>query len=171
MRRVLVAAVAAMLFGLPAFGESFAEPKGDTNRIILSAGPMSVPAAGDKCPVCGMFVAKYPDWFAMVQFKDGSRAWFDGPKDMFKFVFEAGEYLPGKSAGDIASLEVTEYYGLTRIDARGAYFVTGSDVHGPMGKELVPFKNRQEAEEFARDHRGKAVLTFDEITKETIGGL
>ena len=30
------------------------------------------PAAGDKCPVCGMFVAKYPDFLAEIVFKDGS---------------------------------------------------------------------------------------------------
>ena len=40
-------------------------------------------SARDKCPVCGMFVAKYPDWAAQIIFKDGSYAVFDGPKDMF----------------------------------------------------------------------------------------
>ncbi|HEX9136436.1 MAG TPA: nitrous oxide reductase accessory protein NosL, partial [Nitrospirota bacterium] len=30
------------------------------------------PAAGDRCPVCGMFVSKYPDWTAEIVFQDGS---------------------------------------------------------------------------------------------------
>ena len=31
-----------------------------------------------KCPVCGMFVAKYPDWTATSSFKDGSVSYYDG---------------------------------------------------------------------------------------------
>lgn len=153
MKRSFVAFLLLMFVGLPAFGET------------------PGPAEDDKCPVCGMLVAKYQDWLARVDFKDGSHVWFDGPKDMFKFVLEVEKYSPGKSAEDIASIEVTEYYGLSRIDARGAFFVTGGDVYGPMGKELIPFKSREDAEGFARDHKGKAVLTFGEITMETIKGL
>ena len=41
------------------------------------------PSPKDKCPVCGMFVAKYPDFVAQVIFQDGSYAVFDGAKDLF----------------------------------------------------------------------------------------
>ncbi|MGQ9653410.1 MAG: nitrous oxide reductase accessory protein NosL, partial [Thermodesulfobacteriota bacterium] len=40
-------------------------------------GPLR-PGPKDKCPVCGMFVAKYPDWTAQVLFKDGRSVFFDG---------------------------------------------------------------------------------------------
>ena len=53
-----------------------------------SAGPAAKAATDkDKCPVCGMFVAKYPGFLAQIQFRDGSIAFFDGPKDFFKYYF------------------------------------------------------------------------------------
>ena len=47
---------------------------------------------------------------------------------------------------------VTEYYGVTRIDARTAWYVIGSDMLGPMGHELVPLAIQAEAEGFLKDH-------------------
>jgi copper chaperone NosL len=41
------------------------------------------PTQKDKCPVCGMFVSKYPDWVATVTFKDSTVLFFDGAKDFF----------------------------------------------------------------------------------------
>ncbi len=60
-------------------------------------GPVK-PAPTDKCPVCGMFVAKYPDFVARIDFKDGSYAFFDGVKDMLKFYFQP-EKIPTRAAG------------------------------------------------------------------------
>lgn len=129
------------------------------------------PARHEKCPVCGMFVAKYPDWQAVLDFEDGSRAVFDGAKDLFKFWFEPERYLPSRRREHARSLRVTDYYSLTLIDARSAFFVTGSDVYGPMGRELVPFARREEAEEFLRDHHGEAILAFGEVTPERVAAL
>ena len=55
--------------------------------VLLLAGPEPVkPEPREKCPVCGMFVARYPDWVAGIRFQDGSRALFDGAKDLFKLL-------------------------------------------------------------------------------------
>lgn len=149
--------------------------------IVAAASLLAAPAAArsgddrpgprEKCPVCGMFVAKYPDWLAGVRFKDGSRAVFDGAKDLFKFWFDPGRYLPSRTRDEVVSLFVTDYYALEPLDARAALFVVGSDVYGPMGRELVPFATRGEAEEFLRDHRGKAILAFDEVTPAVVRSL
>jgi len=40
-----------------------------------------------------------------------------------------------------------------------------------MGRELIPFKSRSDAGEFRKDHKGKAVLGFNEITYAAIKGL
>jgi nitrous oxide reductase accessory protein NosL len=40
-----------------------------------------------------------------------------------------------------------------------------------MGKELIPFEKKAEAEEFLKDHRGERVLAFGEITPDLIKGL
>ncbi len=137
---------------------------------VLSAADkrvVSVPPAA-KCPVCGMFVAKYPDWTACARFKDGTTSYYDGPKDMFSHYLDTSRYTPGKRQADIVSLEVKEYYSLAMIDARTAFFVIGSDVYGPMGMELVPFKTEKDANSFKLDHKGKRILRFSEITRQTI---
>jgi copper chaperone NosL len=129
------------------------------------------PAPADKCPVCGMFVAKYPDFVARIVFKDGAYAFFDGVKDMMKYYFNLAKYNSGKQVADIASIAVTDYYTLTMIDGLTAYYVIGSDVYGPMGKELIPFKGEAEAKEFMKDHAGKSILSFKAIKPETLIGL
>ena len=133
-------------------------------------GPIS-PAAKDKCPVCGMFVAKYPDFAAEIIFKDGSYAVFDGVKDLFKYYFNLAKYNPGKKLMDVDSIYVTDYYDLKWIDGYKAYYVKGSDVYGPMGRELIPFEKKEGAEQFMTDHIGKSLLKFEEITYDLIKSL
>ena len=125
----------------------------------------------DKCPVCGMFVAKYPNFAAQIQFRDGSVYHFDGNKDLFKYYFDLPRYAPGKKQGDAAVIFVTGYYDLKPIDARSAWYVVGSDIFGPMGKELIPFPSESEAREFMKDHKGRAVLRFRDVTREMVNGL
>ncbi len=122
------------------------------------------PGPRDTCPVCGMFVAKYPEWVGTVLYKDGHAHHFDGAKDLFKYLLDLPKWAPDHRLEDIISIGVTEYYGLTLIDARQAFYVTGSDVLGPMGHELIPLASRADAEEFSRDHGGRAVLLFDQVT-------
>jgi nitrous oxide reductase accessory protein NosL len=128
------------------------------------------PGKDEKCPVCGMFVYKYPDWVAELRFRDGSRAVFDGAKDLFRYFFDARQFGGTKGRGDVAEVYVTDYYTLEPIDARPAFYVVGSDVYGPMGKELIPFARRADAEEFLRDHGGRTILVFGEVEPE-LGAL
>jgi nitrous oxide reductase accessory protein NosL len=146
--------------------------------LVLLVADSDAPAAGrayikpapkDKCPVCGMFVAKYPDWVAEAVFRDGSYVVFDGAKDLFHYLVQPGRYVPGRE--DIDAVYVTDYYAVTPIDARNAFYVIGSNVFGPMGAELVPFKNEAEAREFLKDHEGKRILRFREITQAVLKTL
>ena len=129
------------------------------------------PTPKDKCPVCGMFVAKYPDFLAEIIFKDGSYAVFDGTKDMFKYYFNLKKYNASKRVEDIDSIYVTDYYNLALIDGFQAFYVVGSDVYGPMGKELIPLEKEADAKEFMKDHKGQSILKFKGITNEIINGL
>lgn len=129
------------------------------------------PVKNDKCPVCGMFVAKYPDFVAEIFFKDGSYAVFDGAKDMFKYYLSLQKYNPKKKQTDIDSIYVTDYYNLTLIDGFKAYYVIGSNVYGPMGRELIPHEEIQDAEEFLKDHKGESIMRFTDITYEIIKSL
>lgn len=137
------------------------------------AGPVDTPspAPADTCPVCGMFVAKYPDWIATVLYRDGHAHHFDGAKDLFKYFLDLPKWAPGHRGEDISHIGVTEYYGVTRIDARRAWYVIGSDVLGPMGHELIPLQAQEDAEDFLRDHAGKHILRFDDVTLELLRNL
>jgi len=143
-------------------GASFLYAQGETP---VKPGPK------DKCPVCGMFVAKYPDFVAAATFSDGTRAFFDGVKDMMKYYFNPEKYNPSKKRDEIKQIHVTDYYSLEPIDGFKAFYVSGSDIYGPMGKELIPFEKEADAREFLKDHKGKAVLRFQEIGKGTMKGL
>ena len=129
------------------------------------------PGLKDKCPVCGMFVAKYPEWVAQITFRDDFRVYFDGSKDLFKYYFQVSRFSPGRGQGDIEALWVTDYYAVTLIDALKAFFVLGSDVYGPMGRELIPFEKEEDAREFLKDHKGQRLLRFREVTPVDLKSL
>jgi copper chaperone NosL len=116
-------------------------------------------------------VAKYPDFVAQVIFKDGSYAVFDGVKDMLKYYFNLKKYNQSKRLSDIDAIYVTDYYDMTMADGYTAFYVLGSDVYGPMGKELIPFQNEKAANEFMSDHVGQSLLKFQDIRAETLEGL
>lgn len=123
-----------------------------------------------RCPVCGMFVAKYPQWLTQINMSDGSVEVFDGVKDMMAYYFSPQQFgaADGAAAGEIL---VRDYYSQDWIDGRKAIFVIGSDVYGPMGHELIPFFNRAGAENFLKDHHGSKVYSFSEITPDIIESL
>lgn len=134
----------------------------ETNLAKLVQLPDPVPQ--DTCPVCGMFVAKYPEWIATVTYPDGHAHHFDGAKDLFKYLLTYPKYAPGHQKEDIVEIGVTDYYGVQRIEAKAAWYVIGSDVLGPMGHELIPLRTQEDADEFLADHQGKRILRFDEVT-------
>lgn len=135
--------------------------------VAQSAGtPPAKPGARDSCPVCGMLVSKYPNWQASIVYKDGHVHYFDGAKDMFKFWFEPAKYAAGHRRDDMAALWVTDFYNLRAVDARKAWYVIGSDVLGPMGHELVPLANKEDATDFLKDHKGRKVLSFDQVSRD-----
>lgn len=129
------------------------------------------PTAKDKCPVCGMFVSKYPDWLTQIVFTDGSVAFFDGTKDLFMYQFNLRKYNRTQTSTNIAAIFVTDYYSLEPIDGKQAWYVAGSDVYGPMGRELIPFQKESEARVFLKDHQGKKLLRYHEITDAVVKEL
>lgn len=138
---------------------------------LASPFAASTPAAKDKCPVCGMFVSKYPDWVVTVIFKDSTALFFDGAKDFFTYYHNMQKYTPAKGQASISAITVNDYYTLKPIDARLSYFVLGSDVYGPMGKELVPFGKVADAQAFFKDHKGRKVLRFSDVTQAVLKSM
>ncbi len=121
-----------------------------------------------KCPVCGMFVYKYPKWSAKMVVA-GKEYFFDGVKDMMKFYFFDGDFPFDRAK--ISQMRVSDFYTLESIDAKKAFYVVGSKVYGPMGNELIPFKDRASAEDFKREHSGREIVGFGEITPKMVMAL
>jgi nitrous oxide reductase accessory protein NosL len=134
------------------------------------AAPRDNIEADERCPVCGMFVAKYQPWITQIRVDEATIYSFDGVKDMMALYKNPGAYNGPKQA-EISEIWVKDYYSLKWLDGRQAFFVIGSDVHGPMGHELIPFASRTAAESFLADHHGQRILAFDEITGEIIERL
>ncbi len=119
-----------------------------------------------RCPVCGMFVAKYPKWVAIISLENGEKYYFDGVKDMMKFYFDPKRFHHDKKT--IKKIAVTDYYTLKALDAKKAFFVQGSSIYGPMGEEFIPFAAKNEAETFLQEHHGKAIYRFDTIKEQLL---
>lgn len=124
---------------------------------------------GSKCPVCGMLTAKYPKWVATIKEEDGKIYYFDGVKDMMKYYFNPTHFHHEKKKFE--EILVSDYYTLTPIKAKDSWFVIGSNIYGPMGAELIPFKSQADAKEFAKEHFGKKIVKFDEITEDLVYSL
>ena len=107
-----------------------------------------------RCPVCGMFPARSPDWAAQVIFDNGDAQFFDSPLSLFMYLQDVERYSPGRSA--------------TQIIAR---YVHGSTAKGPMRAGNLPaFATREDAQAFAQ-RRGGSVLPFGAIDAALIAPL
>ena len=142
---------------------------GLSSATALSAEPHK-PGKKDRCPVCGMFVAPYPDWVTTIVLKDGKQIFFDGCKDLFRYYLKLPEGEGKGTKGEIAEIYVTEYYSTQLVPAENVFFILGSDVYGPMGKELIPVAKKKLAETFMLDHSGTQILRFNEITPDILPG-
>jgi len=159
---------------------------------IVAAAPLNLEAAeylqlpdgakldlSQKCPVCGMVVGGKDGEGVTVTFKDGRVVGFRGTaaavfKDGHVTGFEGARCLfiynsvPEKysiSVADIAHQYVTDFVSKKMIDLPNAFLVLGSNVKGPMGYELIPFTNKEEAAEFASRNDGKWIVQLHEVAR------
>ena len=184
-----VLAVAAMAWwSLPALQSAFAPeaaPVLDPDVCVVAPPTPYDPASGlplqaaravpadVRCPVCGMYPARSPDWAAQVIFSNGEAQFFDSPLSLFMYLNDVARYSPGRSADDIVARYVTDVSSKTWTDARSAFYVHGSSVKGPMRAGNLPaFASREAARQFAAQ-RGGEVRSFgaiDPALVEQLGG-
>lgn len=126
----------------------------------------------EKCPVCGMFAYKYPKWAARMSYTENGKQInlaFDGVKDLLKFYYNPskwGNYTKHKESE--LSILVSDYYTAEAIDGKKAFYVVGSDIYGPMGKEFIPFKTFKSAQIFMKDHKGLQIVEFSKIEESLV---
>jgi hypothetical protein len=103
-------------------------------------------------------------WTAGAVESGGEARTFDTPQCLFRWL-RSGAGRGGRDAW------VRDYYGQRRIAADGAFFVSGSDVLGPMGPDLVPLATREEADRFGAEHHGRRILRYGEIDARALQGI
>jgi nitrous oxide reductase accessory protein NosL len=100
---------------------------------------------------------------------DGKVYYFDGVKDMMKYYIFNGDFPYDRT--HISEMIVSDYYTIEEIPAKEAFYVLDADVFGPMGHELIAFKNKKSAQIFMSEHHGKKIVRFEEITDAMVMAL
>ena len=167
---VIVLLLAATV-GCAASGSKSAEKASaaEAGQVAAVPQPMNIPE-NVSCGKCGMYPAKYPQWQSQMIFKDGAMTPFDGCKCMFNFLF-AMEQLDQKHAvEDVSVMWVKDFNSGTWINAAEAHYVLGSNMMGPMGKELIPFADQDAAMKFHQE-QGGTVMGYADITPDVLKTL
>jgi nitrous oxide reductase accessory protein NosL len=115
-----------------------------------------------RCDNCGMRIDPASGWRAGGVSNTGEAVAFDTPKCMFRYHHQHG---------GVGRPWAIEYYSQERRPAADLFYVLGTDLEGPMGRDLVPVEGREAAQRLMRDHHGERVLAFDEVSLEVIGAL
>lgn len=114
-----------------------------------------------RCPVCGMFPARAPEWAAQLIFQDGGVQFFDSPVSLLIYLRDVARYAPGRTAAEVAVRYVRDSRGSRSapgawLKADRAVLVAGSDALGPMRAGNLPaFADEAAARAFARERGGE----------------
>lgn len=145
----------------------------------------------DSCEVCGMIIPNHPGPTTEIFYADETPsghpnpARFDSTWEAFQYDFErqnegwsrqafyvtdysAVDYDLTTDAGD--TLISTHVAASDFVDAETVTFVAGSEVKGAMGRDLIGFSDRADAESFQSEHGG-SVVAFDDVSERTIAEL
>ncbi len=117
-----------------------------------------------ECPVCGMYPARYPQYNCQIVFKDGSYEAFDSAVGLLVFLFFPDNTK--KKLQPIAKIYFKDYFKESWLEAGKTFFVTGSEIMGPMGVEFLPVDSEQAADELKKQEKGKDRIHFKEITRQ-----
>jgi hypothetical protein len=122
-------------------------------RIALTMMLIACKSADARCAHCGMKIDPASPFLAEL---DGRK--FDTPRCALI------EWVSGGKRGTVS---VQDYYDRAKHPASDVRFVTGSDVVGPMGAELVPVDESRVAK-FEKDHGGTRALALADIDEKAL---
>lgn len=166
--------IAGCLFALGSFSAGLVhcaqqDAAGAWQRLAAAAGAPAAavaarPVPADaRCPVCGMYPARFPHWAAQLHLRDGGIRFFDSPREFFTFLRDLPRYGKGVTADDIVAGYVTGFDKGGWIAVGNAWFVRGSAVAGPMRSDALPaFASREAATAFVAKHGG-TLLAFADV--------
>lgn len=119
------------------------------------AAPRAVPPEA-RCPVCGMFPARFPLWAAQLIYDTGDVHFFDSPLSLFQYLNAQALYAQERFAPSVLAAYVTDTAGGGWTAAQDAAYVAGSSLLGPMRNGNFPaFSTPGAAEGFAQLRGGE----------------
>jgi nitrous oxide reductase accessory protein NosL len=151
-----------LVFTVCILGQSLASSP-SPGRIGLDAGGGMRISAEDRCPVCAMLPVRYPRFATAIELRDGRTYYFCSAGCMLN-AWQHPDIFLGIAKELLGRPVVREYLSGEVMDAREVFWVSGSDVVGPMGPALVPLKNARHLEAFRKRHGAKHVFRLDELT-------
>jgi nitrous oxide reductase accessory protein NosL len=111
-----------------------------------------------------MYPARYPQFNCQIVFKDGSYEAFDSAVGLLVvLLFPDNTEMKLKP---IARIYFKDYFKESWLEADKAFFVTGSEIMGPMGVEFLPVDSEQAAEELKKQEQGQDITHFKEINRQ-----
>lgn len=127
--------------------------------------------SSDECHLCGMLITNFAGPKGELYRKDRADKVhkFCSTRDMFSF------YLDPENKRNVTTIYVHDMSKMPWdepndgyfIDARTAWFVTGSEKTGAMGKTLASFSKQTDAQAFAVEFGGE-VLEFSQVKQESL---
>jgi nitrous oxide reductase accessory protein NosL len=170
---ILLLASAAAMFAPPGTYSTTGSGAEDDYCIVAPAIPHD-PASGipllapkpvpqdARCPVCGMYPARFEKWAAQVIYKDGASHFFDSPVNLHVFLADVSRYTTAYTQADIHASFVTDVVSGVWLEVSTAWYVLGSNALGPMRDGNLPaFATHKSALAFAQAQGGTVMIASD----------
>jgi copper chaperone NosL len=124
--------------------------------------------AGTFCSLDGMLLQDYPGPKAQIHYDQGEPDFFCDTMEMFAIYLEPEQKkrVVALYTQDMGKADWTRPQGYW-IDAKTAFYVTGSKRAGSMGPTLGSFAREEDAREFIKQYGGQ-MLRFDQVRPETV---
>lgn len=124
------------------------------------------PHTTDRCPVCAMRPIKHPRFAAALQMQDGATFYFCSAGCMLKAWLRPAIFL-GAGPDDLKQPVAQDYFTGQPVDARAVFWISGSDVIGPMGPALVALRQSAHVETFRRRHGATSVFRLEDLNEDS----
>jgi len=111
-----------------------------------------------------MYSARFPKFNCQIVFKDGNYEAFDSAIGLLVYL-----HFPDKTGiklKPVAGIYFKDYLKGGWLKADNAFFVTGSEVRGPMGIQFLPVDSEQAADNLRKQAHGKDVVHFKMIDRQ-----
>ncbi len=130
---------------------------------LASSQPIKIEAHRE-CPLCGMYPALYPKFNCQIVFKDGTYEAFDSTIGLLIYLLFPNNL--GMKLQPVSKIFFKDYLKESWLEANDTFFVTGSEIMGPMGVEFLPVDSKQTATDLKKQEKGKDIIHFKNINQQ-----